>query len=244
MEVVKLLGGASTLIMFDYSLSATVVEGQPVLAATAAGSGGMITDPTTTSLADMVGIVLGASSWDPYGGGAVGGSLTYSTTQGDTPGLVRVVVNPDAVIRARMSGGATSGTALTTYTAAAANAGGTTFTDADATTSMDEGTAWAILPNANVGIARRITAHDTGTGQITVTVPFPRAIAAADAFLLCPYLPTVTTAIQLTSDFTEVNAAIAVGTGGNGRAVELVLSGVRDSHLHWLARDHAFNELD
>lgn len=243
MEVVKLLGGGSGLVMYDYMISATVVEGQPVIASSTAGTGGMVTNPTTTSLLDLVGIVLGAASFDPYGGGAVGGSLTYSTTQNATPGLVRVVVNSDAVMRALMSGGAGTGTALTTYTAAAANAGGTTFTDADATTSMDEGIAWGILPNANVGIARRITTHDTGTGAVTVTVPFPRAIAASDAFLLCPYQPTVTTAIQLTTAFTQVNASIVVGTGGAARAVELVLAGAGDSYVHFMARDHAYNEL-
>lgn len=243
MEVVKLLGGGAGLVVYDYFLSATVVEGQPVLASVTGGDGGMVTDPTTTSLADLVGIVLGASSFDPYGGGGVGGALAYSTVQNATPGLVRVVANADAIYRARMSGSATAGTALTTYTAAAASAGGTTFTDADATTSMDEGIAWGILPGANVGIARRITAHNTGTGAITVTVPFPRAIAAADAFLLCPYQPTVGTALQLTTNFLEADASIVVGTGGNARAVELVLAGTLDSYVHFIARDHCFNEL-
>lgn len=240
MEIVKLIGGGAGLALYDYSLAATVVEGQPVLAAVTAGLGGAVTDPTATSLADMVGIVVGAAAFNPHGGGA--GSLTYSTTQGDTEGMVRVVVNPDAVIRARMSGGAAAGTNLTRYTAASADTGGTSVTDADATTSMDEGILWFEI-GANVGLARRITAHDTGTGAFTLTVPFPRAIAAGDTFLVCPYQPTVGTALQLTTNWLEANASIAVGTGGAARAVELVLEGRGDSYVHWVARDHAFNEL-
>lgn len=42
MEIVKLMGGGTGLVMYDYSIAATVIEGQPVLAASVAGSGGSV----------------------------------------------------------------------------------------------------------------------------------------------------------------------------------------------------------
>ncbi|KKL06836.1 hypothetical protein LCGC14_2592060 [marine sediment metagenome] len=160
MQAVRVMGGNPFHIL-DLKLSATVVIGQPVLAGTGATPDGEVTDPaSTTDYTDMAGLVLAASSFNPHGGG--GGTLTYSTTQSDTEGLVRVVVNPNLIISAKLSGGATDGTALTTYTAAAAVSAGTSYVDADASTSMLEGTTWAITPNNNIGQSRRVTTHATG----------------------------------------------------------------------------------
>lgn len=240
MIAVKRLDGSTDFHVLDYKLSATVVEGQPVIASAAGADGGEITDPTTTSLLNMVGIVLGASSFNPAGGGA--GTLTYSTTQGDTEGLVRVVINPDTIVRALMSGGAAAGTNLTLLSNTAASTGGTLITDADVgTASMDDGITWCIS-GANVGQSRKITTFSAST-SITVTVPFARAIAVGDEFLMAPYLPLTTTAVQLTTNFLEANAAIAVGTGGNATVVEVVLNGRGDSYVYFIARDHVFNEL-
>ena len=241
MRPVKRLDGSTDYHIMDFKLSATAIVDQAVIASTTGADGGEATDATTTSLLDFVGSVLSASDFNPHGGSA--GSLTYSTTQGDAEGLVRVYINPDAIYEAPMSGGAAAGTALTTYTAAAANAGGTTFTDADAGTSMDDGTCWGIAPNNNIEQSRKITTHTIATGAITVTVPFLRAINAADAFLLCPYLPLTGTTVQLGTLLTQADASIAVGTGGNARIVELVLNGTTNSFVRFIGRDHCFNEL-
>ena len=241
MQAVRVLGGNPFHIL-DLKLSATVVVGQPVNASSADGQGGWIDDPGTTDLTDMVGLVLGSSSHNPHGGGS--GTLTYSVTQGDTEGLVRVVVNPHLIISARMSGSTTEGTDLTTYTAASAVSGGTGWTDSDASTDMDEATTWAIAPNANVGESRRITAHTTGTGAVVVTVPFTRATAAGDAFLIAPFTPCKSTVATPTAAFTEIDASIAEGSGGAPiDAIELILNGPADSFLYWLAGDHFFNKL-
>ena len=156
--------------------------------------------------------------------------------------MVRVIINPDAIFRALMSGGAAPGTALTQLINTAESAGGTLVTDADVGgASMDDGIVWCILGN-NVGQSRKITTFSAST-SLTVTVPFRRTIAVNDQFCQAPYLPLTTRAIQLTTDLLQANAAIAVGTGGNATVVEVYLNGRSDSFVHFIARDHVFNEL-
>lgn len=236
---VKRCDGSTTYHVLDFKLSATVIQDSAVIASTADALGGDITVATTVSLLDFVGSVLGASSRNPDGGGA--GSLTYSTTQGDTEGLVRVYITPDILYRARMSGGAILAN-LQTITVTAASANGTTVTAADTPDAdMDDGTIWC-LSGANAGLSRRITTYTANTSAV-VTVPFPRGIAIGDTFAACPYSPLVTTAIQLTTDLVSADATIAYGTGANARPVELVLEGTGSSFVHFIARDHALNEL-
>ena len=240
MQPVRRLDGSMTMSILDFKISATVVQDQAVIAEVADTGGGYITDATTTSLVDFVGSVAGASSFNPHGGGA--GTLTYSATQGDTEGLVRVYVPPDTIYRATMSGGATAGTVLDTLTNSAASAAGTTVTyPAGPNADMDDGTVWC-LTGANAGLSRRITTWTADT-SLVVTVPFPRTIAANDTFAVCPYSPNVTIAIQLTSNLVHADASIAFGTGGNARPVELVLNGTGNSFVHFIARDHCYNEL-
>jgi hypothetical protein len=240
MYAVNRLDGSTDYRILDYKIDATVVEGEPVIATVTGATGGYIADATTTSLTNCAGLVIGASSFNPHGGGA--GSLTYSTTQGDTEGLARVIINPDLVFRARMSGGATTGTALTTLSNTAASSGGTTITDADVgSAAMDDAVVWC-SKGANLGQSRRVTTFNSATSFV-VTVPFSRAIAVGDEFLFCPFLPVFTSTIQLTSDFLEADASIAVATGANAKSIELVLNGATDSYVHFIARDHAYNEL-
>ena len=239
MQPVKRLDGSTSYHVLDFKISATVIQDQAVIAEVADTGGGYITDATTTSLADFVGSVLGASTRNPDGGGA--GTLTYSATQGDTEGLVRVYITPDIIYRATMSGGATLAD-LQTVTTTGASAAGTTITATDTPENdLDDGTCWC-LTGANAGLSRRVTTFTANTSWV-VTVPFPRTIAVGDTFLVCPYSPLVTVAIQLTTNLVNADATVAYGTGGNARPVELVLNGAADSFVHFIARDHAFNEL-
>lgn len=236
----KRCDGSTAYHFMDYKISATVVQDQAVIAEVADTGGGYITDATTTSLVDFVGSVLGASSRNPHGGGA--GTLTYSTTQGDTEGLVRVYITPDIIYRARMSGGATLSD-LQTVTTTAASAAGTTITATDTPDNdMDDGTCWNVTVGANLGLSRKITTYTANTSWV-VTVPFPRGIVIGDTFCAVPYSPFVTVAIQLTTDLVEANATVAFGTGGTARVVELVLNGAGDSFVHFIGRDMALNEL-
>ena len=239
MMPVKRCDGSTDYHFMDFKISATVVQDQAVIAEVADTGGGYITDATTVSLVDFVGSVLGASSRNPQGGGA--GTLTYSATQGDTEGLVRVYITPDIIYRARMSGGAVLAD-LQTVTATAASAAGTTITATDTPEAdLDDGTCWC-LTGANAGLSRRVTTFTANTSWV-VTVPFPRAIAIGDTFCVVPYSPFVTIALQLTTDLVEANAIIAFGTGANARTVELVLEGAGSSFVHFIGRDMALNEL-
>ena len=234
----KRVDGSTAYHFMDYKISATVVLDQAVIAEVADTGGGYITDATTTSLVDFVGSVLGASSRGPDGNA---GSLTYSTTQADTEGLVRVYINPDIIYRARMSGGATLAN-LQTVTTTGASAAGTTITATDTPENdLDDGTCWC-LTGANAGLSRKVTTFTANTSWV-VTVPFPRTIAIGDTFCVVPYSPFVTVAIQLTTNLVEADATVAFGSGGTARPVELVLNGAGDSYVHFVARDHALNEL-
>ena len=234
----KRVDGSTAYHFTDYKISATVVLDQAVIAEVADTGGGYITDATTTSLVDFVGSVLGASSRGPDGNA---GSLTYSTTQGDTEGLVRVYINPDIIYRARMSGGATLAN-LQTVTTTGASAAGTTVTATDTPENdMDDGTCWC-LTGGNAGLSRKVTTFTANTSWV-VTVPFPRTIAIGDTFCVAPYSPFVTIALQLTTNLVEADATVAFGSGGTARTVELVLNGAGDSYVHFIGRDMALNEL-
>lgn len=239
MQPVKRLDGSTDYHFLDYKISGTLIERQAVIAEVADTGGGVIKGATTTSLLDFIGSVLGASSRNPDGGGA--GTLTFSSVQGDTEGLVRVFVTPDIIYRARMCGSAALAD-LASVSVTAANSAGTTITNTSSPAAdMDDGTVWG-LSGANAGLSRRITTYTASTSAIT-TVPFPRTIAIGDTFAVTPYSPLVTTAIQLTTNLVDADASIAFGTGGNARVVELVLNGISDSFVHFIARDHAYNEL-
>ena len=95
-----LLSGAAPVIK-RYKIGASVgVAGIPLLDIST-GTGG-VRVATTTSLANCIGLGLDTA--------------TYSTVQAATEGVVSVVINPDAIIRARLSGAATDGTQLVTTT--------------------------------------------------------------------------------------------------------------------------------
>lgn len=240
MYPVKRCNGDTTYHILDLKISSTAIQDQALIAQVADTGGGYTADATTTSLVDFIGSVLAASSFNPNGGGA--GTLTYSTTQGDTEGLVRVYITPDIVYRARMSGGATLSD-LQLVTTTGASSVGTTVTATDTPDNdMDDGTCWNVTVGANLGLSRRITTFTANTSWV-VTVPFPRGIIIGDTFCAVPYSPFVTTAIQLTTNLVHANATIAFGTGATARVVELVLNGVADSYVHFIGRDMALNEL-
>ena len=172
----------------------------------------------------------------------------YSTTQGDTEGLVTVDTNPNLIIRALMSGGAAEGTVLVTLSNTSASAGGTVISDTDVLAAdADGGIIWCIS-GANVGFSRSITSM-TASVSATVTVPFPRAIAVGDTFLMIPYNMAGTGAagadgpgfLQTSTLFTQADATIASGTGGEVSVVDLQLNGASDSYVLFVLRDHSHN---
>jgi len=174
-------------------------------------------------------------------------TAVYSTTQGDAEGLVTVSIRPDLVAKALASGSATNGVALTTLSNTSASAGGTVVTDADVgTTDMDGGTIWCISGN-NVGHSRVITTHSSGA-SMTVTVPFPRAVAVGDEFLFIPWATIGdgtagedgNSNVQTTTSRDQADASIASGTGGEVAVVDLELNGAGDTYVLFVVSDNIF----
>jgi hypothetical protein len=225
-----LAGGAS--LLKKLKLGAAVANpGTPVMGG--AGTSLGVIPVTATSFINAYGLGL-----DPG---------TYSTTQGAVEGIVTVDVRPDLVVRARISGGATEGTAILTVTNTSASAGGTVVTATVGTHDIDGGTAFCISGN-NVGLSRSITAYSSNA-SCTVTVPFPRAIAVGDQFIVVPWNMHGTGAdgadgcgfLQTTTVFTEARQDIASGTGGEVSITDMELKESGDSYVYFVFRDHVHN---
>lgn len=224
-----LLGGGAPVIKKYFVAAGTpdfTVAGCPAIAAATGAAG--VAPMAAGTLAEYVGLSLDTA--------------VYTTTQATiaangAPGVISLVVNADPVIRLRMSGSTTAGTALPLITNSATSAGGTavTITSGDIvpnSPTMLDGTI-ICLSGANVGVRRKITT--VSATVFTVVVPFPRAIAVGDTFTAVPYFPGAATivggdALTLTATpgtlATEADASVASTTAG-----------VRFAHLD-LSYDH------
>ncbi len=236
MEVSGLLSGGAPLIK-RYQVNATVSEiGIPLLIGTSEEAG--LDLPSTTVAADVVGLNLDTA--------------TFTTTQGtgadSAERLVSVIINPDAILRARMSGGATSGTALAQHTVTAQDTGGTVITTGTtwASPDFDEGVAWC-FSGANVGQQRKIV--DADATSATVLVPFDNTIEVGDVFLRAPYQRMQGANVQLTTELTEANANIVVGTGAGFKTIDWELLDLSDdgtlkSAIYMIPTDHWLSSID
>ena len=215
MEVIGLLSGGAPVLK-KYQIAATTIAGIPVM--TPASSAGGLAAATTTSAADMVGVTLDAA--------------TYTTVQGtgssSAERLVTVVINPDAIIKMKMSGGATEDTALALQAVTTASSGGTAVTTAAewSNPTYDEGIVWG-YDGANVGQVRKITTVSSTAG--TVVIPFDYGTVVGDNFLRAPFWPMGTINVQLSTLLTQANAIIAVGTGAEFRVIDVILNDIGDS---------------
>lgn len=216
MQYAYSLTGNSTPVMKKYQVAATAAAGVPLLIPAAGGAG--LATSTTTSAANMVGVTLDSATY-----------VTAQQTDGTSAEReVTMIVNPDAVWRIKMSGGATEDTALTLYDVTTASTDGLTITTGDAWNSptYDEGVVWG-YDGANAGSFRKITSVGATAG--TVTVAFDQDTVVGDNFLRAPYWPCQGTTIQLTTNLTQADASIAVGTGAAFVPVELYLRDITDS---------------
>lgn len=215
----------SVPLVAAFKTSATVIVGQAVISG---GTAGQITDATTTSLADAIGVVIGAAS---------GGSLTYSAVQADTEGVVEVNSNPLAIFRALMSGDATNNTVLPVLNNTSQDTAGLTVTDADVgTAEMGEGIVWRAQ---NGSESRKITTWNSAQ-DVVVTSAFTDDIEVGDLFYLTPINPGIGVAAQLTTTLDQINAKILVGTGGAINPFELELDGASNSFALFSMADHFF----
>ena len=234
MKVAHILSGGAAVVK-RYKVGATAIAGIPVLDADTGTAG--VKNATTTSFADAIGVTVDAA--------------TYTTAQAAdmVEGVISVVINPDAVLKALMVSAATGNTQLNITTNTVASAAGTvvTITTGDPVPNSPEmldGTMICVS-GANVGITRGITTTDATTA--TAVVPFPYDLAVGDTFVLIPWNApgpngSAMTA-DLTTDLTAVRADADAASSGLIAVVDLDFdrSDVRrNSHLHFLLKDHAF----
>lgn len=226
-------GGAPIMKRYQHGVTNTNV-GVPYTVP-AAGTAGVVIG-TTTGATDLVGFSVEAP----------GSYLTAQQSDNSDPArYVRLLINPDAVWRCLMSGGATENTALTLFPVTTASTDGLAITTASEWSSptYDEGHAWG-YDGANAGIARKVTS--VSSTAATVTVALPNDTAVGDNFLRAPYTPMQTVTVQFTTALTQADASIAVGTGAPMRVVELILNdqsreGRTNSFVLFASNSHALN---
>ena len=236
-EFVYDLAGNTSPFVKKYAIGGTFSDAGILAEAPDAGQAG-ITAPTTTATADVVGITTD-----------VGTYVTAQQTDGTSANrIVAVVVNPLAVYRFIISGGATEGTAMTLRDVTTAQTDGLSVITGDDWSSpqFDEGVVWG-YDGANAGQARKITSTSTTTA--TVTVAFDRDSPIGDNYLYAnAWAPADATALtaQFTTNLYQLDAQTAVGSDAVVTYVELELydvggDGRTKSAIHFQSRDHVFN---
>lgn len=228
MEFAYDLSGGSTAFVKKYQVAASnSVLGVPYLQSASNGTG--IVLGTTTGAANALGVNIDAAG-------------TYVTAQqtdsSDTARLTSVIVNPHAVYRALLSGGAASGTASVLYTAASGGSDGLTIVmDVSvASPDMDE-TYLFCLSGTNCGKSRKITSTSSTTA--TFIVSWPRDAVAGDTFISCGFTPTQTEALTLTTELTGVRSDLAP-TGAAFNCIEAIFDTRTTSYGLIQFGDHCF----
>jgi len=208
MEVSGFFSGGAPVIKKYQIGEAMPDSGVPVIIA-AAGTAGLAL-PTTAAAADLVGITIDAKATLV---------TAQQTDNSDPERVVSVVTNPDILIRAKLSGGATEDTALLQGTVDTASTTGLDVNTEIDYTNFDEGSIFC-FSGANTDILRRIGVGDAT--DATVVVAFPIDIAVGDVFLHVPYAPGSDQFVQLTTLFTQLDASATVDTNNNNfRVIEL-----------------------
>lgn len=234
MDLGYTLSGGAPVIKKYMAGTTMATAGIPVLgavdAATDLGSIEPIAASTAVNTGSQVGLLLEAT-----GTVAATGVTDSSVLFGS------VIINPDAVIRARANNGTTSGTALATTTATASSSTGVTITGA---TTFDNGAVWG-YQGANAGDLRRC---DDVAGSVSIN--FVNAIASGDSFVAIHGFPcsvelTSWECYDLTTDLTEVVAQTAVVDTNNFATVDIEYfdasnDGVNNTKYHLIANNHLF----
>lgn len=235
--VYDLAGGAPILKKLAIGETWGSYAGIPVELGAAEGLGVMMAE--TTTMTDVLGVSVDT------------GDHAYSTSQttdgSDAMAFVTTIINPLAVYRAKLSGAATEGTALTIATITTASSDGLLLTCSGndfETYEMDEGTVWG-YSGANAGLFRFIDDTPAAT-SLSVITPF-HDTAVGDEFLYMPLRMNYSVNIALTTNLYQVNTADAAGDGGAARVVDQELrdksmDGRTNSFVHMLLDDHIYNQ--
>jgi hypothetical protein len=232
MEVSGLLSGGAAVIQ-HYMVEETFANvGVPALIAANTTAG--VDLPSTTGAADMVGITVDTATYN-----------TAQSATADPAERLGVIVNPDAIIKARWAGSGTTGVALAPFTVVTADGAGTSviLDSSVASPDMEDGTIWG-YSGANVGQYRKITATSSVTA--TVAIPFRHDIDVGDEFLIVNRFEADVAGVTLTGDFIELDASVAENTSGAAfRILKQLLGskgeeGTTHSWAFMLSNDHAF----
>lgn len=235
MELLGTIGGGAPVMKRYLVGEAFDNAGIPAISVTvgsAAGSGGSVQRMDATGGALLQGNV-----------GLAVDTAAYSATVTDVAaGIVTVAVNPDLIIRAKMTNGATEDTALTITTTTGASTTGITLTGF---TSVDGETVWGYDGN-NKGIVRKF--DDTSGG---FDVSFPNGILNGDRFLhasssACMTLAAANPFVDISAAFTQMDAE----TVADGAADTLIIldiqagteddDGANNSFYHVVQNRHIF----
>ena len=213
MEFAYDLSGGSTAVMKKYQVAATnTTLGVPYLKIADGGTG--IVLATVSGAADFIGCNVDAAG-------------TYVTAQqsdnSDTARLTSIIVNPLAVYRARLCGGAANEALSAATITTASDDGLSVVTSAFDPNSPDlnEGTVWG-YSGANTGKVRRIIS--TAANDATVTVAFPFDIAVGDRFLYANINSSRTILAQFGTDMTTLDATATLSGDATVYTVEMILN--------------------
>jgi len=193
-----LSGNAPVVRKFQIGETWNGTEGIPVEPSALANNDGVLMAETNDQT-DVLGISLDAPT-------------TRNTAQqsdgSDPAAYVSVIINSQALWHGRLSGGSTSGTALTAVSNTTADTTGLLLTFSATQATYDDGYIWGAT-GANAGILRKITAVTTTAVPI---IAFPADIAVGDTFYLSTFGPGEDAGIQLTSTYDELDATADVQT--------------------------------
>jgi len=243
MQKAYLLGGGQNRIQ-KFMIGEAMATAGVCVQTPAAGTGGVALVGTATAT-DSLGMTIDTAP-------------TYSTAQqsdnSDPSAFVSVIVNPDLVMRCRLSGSATvSGTALVKYFNTLASTTGLIVTPsltsggaAVDTSAMDDCTIFG-YEGANAGITRKISVADATNTDVIVA--FPYDIAVDDTFIFCNFVAGQNHYVTFTTNLDEADATVATGEDTNNlnyRPVDLVLNdvgrnGLLESYVNLIAYDHAYS---
>jgi len=227
MDYVGTFSGSSPIVR-SFQVGEDMADvGAPV---TVGGSGNEgIALATTTSATNFMGITSSTATL----------VTAQQANSADTERTVDVIINHDIILKARLSGGATSGTVLTIFTVTTASTTGLDVVTGDDFTNFDEGTIFC-LSGLNKGRFRKIVIGDAT--DATVGVAFPHDIAVGDRFIALPFSEGEDQFVQLTSDFLEVDASVAVnGTNANFRIYKIEIQDENNAFALLLPVDTFWN---
>ena len=214
MEFAYDLSGGSTAVVKKYQVAATnTTLNVPYLKIADGGTG--IVLGSTTGAADFIGCNVDAAG--TYG-------TAQSTDNSDTARLTSIIVNPLAVWRARLCGGAANEALVPATETTGSTSGLVVTTSAFDPNSPDlnEGTVWG-YSGANTGRARRIIT--TAANVVNTTVAFPFDIAIGDRFLYANVNSSRTILGQLGTDLTTLDATATLSGETNAiYTVEMILN--------------------